>query len=281
MKFSVLIPVYAKENPEFFIKALNSIVTQTLKPSEIVVVKDGPLTDGLEKVIELFSKNYDNLFKIVSLEENVGLGDALNIGLKKCSYELVARMDSDDISMPYRFEKQIQVFDRDNKLDVCSGWVGEFDKDEKEIYYYRKVPENHDDIVRYLKIRSAINHPAVMYKKTSVEKAGGYQKMMFLEDYYLWVRMLLKGAKFYNIQEVLVNMRGGENMIKRRAGIAYAKSELKLLNEFKNIGFLTKDEYIRNIFIRVPIRLMPIGIIKFIYRFLRTKKINSEVFHKI
>lgn len=272
MTFSVLMSIYQKEKPEYFNRAMQSIWDeQTVKPDEIILVQDGPLTDELYKSIDKWKIKIGNIFKMIPLEKNVGLGDALNIGIRHCTYELIARMDTDDISLPNRFENQLKIFENSN-IDICSSWLSEFEDDELKIKSYKKLPENHDDIVRYAKVRCPINHPTVMYKKSAVEIAGGYQKMMLLEDYYLWGRMIVKGARFYNIQVVLLNMRAGDSMIQRRAGIVYAKSELRLLNEFKKIGFLTISEYIKNLFIRVPIRLMPIGILKFAYGLLRSKK---------
>lgn len=272
MKFSVLMSIYKKEEPKYFNRAMQSIWDeQTVKPDEIVLVQDGKLTDELYRAIEEWREKLGDVFKTIPLGQNVGLGDALNEGIKHCSYELIARMDTDDISLSDRFEKQLKVFDNSD-IDICSGWLSEFEDDEANIKSYKKLPEYHDEIVRYAKVRCPINHPTVMYKKSAVERAGGYQKMMLMEDYYLWGRMIVTGAKFYNIQDTLLNMRAGDSMLQRRAGIVYAKSELRLLNEFKKIGFLSTGEYIKNLSIRVPIRLMPIGILKFAYGFLRSKK---------
>lgn len=271
MNFSVLMSIYYKEKAKYLNRAMKSIWDeQIIKPNEIVLVQDGKLTQELYEEIGNWKEKLKDILVIVPLEQNVGLGDALNIGMKHCTYELIARMDTDDISLPNRFEKQLKVFENSD-IDICSGWLSEFEDDETKIKSYKKLPENHDDIVRYAKVRCPINHPTVMYKKSSVEKAGGYQKMMLMEDYYLWGRMIVKGARFYNIQDVLLNMRAGDSMIQRRAGMVYAKSELRLLNEFKKIGFLTTGEYIKNLFIRVPIRFMPIGILKFAYGLLRSK----------
>jgi len=263
--------IYHKEKLEYFNRAMQSIWDQQrVKPDEIVLVQDGELTEELYSCIHECKSKLGEVLKIIPLKQNVGLGDALNEGIKHCRYELIARMDTDDIALPDRFEKQLKVFENSD-IDICSGWISEFDKDETKIKSYKKLPENHDDIVRYAKVRCPINHPTVMYKKSAVEQAGGYQKMMLMEDYYLWGRMIVKGARFYNIQDVLLNMRAGDSMIQRRSGMLYAKSEIRLLNEFKKIGFLTTGEYIKNLFIRVPIRLMPIGILKFAYGFLRSK----------
>lgn len=263
--------IYYKEKAEHFDRAMKSIWDeQSVKPNEIVVVQDGKLTDDLYEAIDKWEKKLGEMLKVIPLAQNLGLGDALNIGIQNCSYELIARMDTDDISLPHRFEKQLKVFENSD-IDICSAWISEFEDDEANIKSYKKLPENHNDIVRYAKVRCPINHPTVMYKKSTVEKAGGYLKMISMEDYYLWGRMIMNGARFYNIQNVLLNMRAGDSMIQRRAGIIYAKSELKLLNEFRKIGFLTMSSYMKNLFIRIPIRIMPLGILKFVYKFLRSR----------
>ncbi|MBD3842507.1 MAG: glycosyltransferase, partial [Campylobacterales bacterium] len=239
-----------------------------VKPNEIVLVQDGKLTDDLYTVIGKWKSKLGNILKIIPLEQNVGLGDALNGGIKHCSYELVARMDTDDIALPDRFEKQLKAFE-EKDIDVCSGWISEFDKDEEEILSYRKLPELHHEIINFARKRCPINHPAVMYKKAVVEKAGGYQKMMWFEDYYLWGRMIVNGAKFYNLQEVLVNMRAGYAQLERRSGFEYAMSEFNLQKEFLKIGFINSFEFIRNVAIRFSSRVMPKILVKIIYKLLR------------
>ena len=269
MKFSVLMSIYHKEKPEYFNRAMFSIWDeQIIKPDEIVLIQDGPLTDELYKSIDKWKNKLGDVLKTIPLEKNVGLGDALNIGIKNCTHELIARMDTDDISLPDRFEKQLKVFE-DIDVDICSSWISEFDKDEKEILSFRKLPKTHDEIVNFAKKRCPINHPAVMYKKSAVEKAGSYGKFRFAQDYHLWARMIVNGAKFYNIQEPLVNMRAGYGQLERRSGLAYAKNELNLLKEFRKIGFLNNYEFTRNVAIRFTARILPKGIIKQIYKLLR------------
>jgi glycosyltransferase involved in cell wall biosynthesis len=269
MKFSVLMSIYHKENPEYFDRAMQSIWDeQTVKPDEIVLVQDGPLTDELYKSIDKWKNKLADVLKTIPLEKNVGLGDALNIGIQNCTHELIARMDTDDISLPNRFEKQLKIFE-DSDIDVCSAWISEFDKDENKILSFRKLPKTHNEIVKFAKKRCPINHPAVMYKKSAVEKAGSYGKFRFAQDYHLWARMIVNGAKFYNIQEPLVNMRAGYGQLERRSGLAYAKNELNLLKEFKKIGFLNNYAFARNVAIRFTARILPKSLIKIIYKKLR------------
>jgi glycosyltransferase involved in cell wall biosynthesis len=243
---------------------------QAVKPNEIVLVQDGKLTDELYKVIDEWKEKLGEVLKVIPLEQNVGLGDALNDGIKYCSYELIARMDTDDIALPNRFEKQLKAFG-DSDIDICSGWISEFDEDERQILSYRKLPQSHDEIVNFAKKRCPINHPAVMYKKSVVENSGGYKKMMRFEDYYLWARMVMSGAKFYNLQEVLVNMRAGYGQLERRSGLKYAISEVDLQKEFLKIGFINYFQFIRNVVIRFISRVVPKSLVKIIYKFLRKK----------
>ena len=272
MKFSVLMSIYIKEKPEYFNRCMESIWDeQTIKPNEIVLVEDGLLTEDLYIVIDEWKNKLSDVLKIVLLEHNLGLGDALNEGIKHCHHQLIARMDTDDIALFDRFEKQLKVFENSN-IDVCSSWVSEFDSDENEIISYRKVPEKHDEIISYSKMRNGINHPAVMYKKSAVEKAGGYKRMYNFEDYYLWIRMISNDTKFYNIQEPLVNMRAGYGQLERRSGVNYAFSELKFLYKLKQLNYLNYFEFIKNIFLKFPIRFMPKKFIKYIYKMLRNKR---------
>ena len=170
--------------------------------------------------------------------------------------------------MPDRFEKQLKVFENGD-VDICSSWVGEFEINENKIMQYRKVPKTHVEIVKFAKKRNPINHPAVMYKKSAVVKAGSYKKMVWFEDYYLWIRMILNEAKFYNIQEPLVKMRAGYGQLERRGGFKYAIEEVKFLNTLREIGFLTKTQFVKNVFIRFITRLMPKKVLKEIYKILR------------
>lgn len=270
MKFSVLMSIYFKEKSSNFNRAMQSIWDeQSIKPSEIILVEDGKLTDELYNAINLWKERLGQNLKVIKLKENLGLGDALAMGLKECSFELVARMDSDDISLPKRFEKQLEIFRTNENIDICSSWISEFETDEGNIYAYRKLPKSHNDIVKFAKLRSPINHPAAMFKKSAVLQAGNYQKMLLIEDYYLWVRMILKGFKFYNIQEVLVNMRAGKDQLTRRQGLKYAINELKVQYLFYKMGFLNLYEFLRNSLLKFSVRTMPKFILRIVYKILR------------
>lgn len=270
-QFSVLLSIYSKEKSEYFERAMQSIWDeQTIKPDEIVLVQDGVLNDCLDASIDKWQNKLGMRFKTITIEKRAGLGDALNIGLQDCRNELVARMDTDDIAMPLRFEKLLKMF-KHNQIDICSSWISEFDQDENKTLNYRKVPESHTKIVQYSKLRNPINHPSVMFKKSSVLDAGGYQHMPGFEDYYLWARMIKKGAHFANIPEALVKMRAGYSQLERRRGFEYAFNEIKFQNALYALGIINVFEYSRNGLIRFISRIMPKSILKNIYQVIRTK----------
>lgn len=261
--------IYYKENPKYFNRAMCSIWDeQILKPSEIVLVLDGKLTEELMQVILEWKNKLNEIMKIIVLEKNVGLGDALNIGLKECSCELVARMDTDDISLPNRFFEQIEIFDKNN-VDLCGSWIDEFDDNESKIISSRKVPEHNIEIIKFSKMRNPINHPTVMFKKQSVINAGNYKKMYSFEDYYLWIRMLMNDSDLYNIQKSLVKMRAGYNQLERRRGLKYLVYELKFWTRLYNIKYINFIELMKNLLIKLIIRIMPRTIVKNIYKLIR------------
>ena len=264
MKFSVLLSVYHKENPSYLRQSLESIENQTRQPDEIIMVKDGPLTDELESVLAEFEKRLSTL-KTVSLSRNSGLGIALNEGLKHCSYDLVARMDTDDICKLDRFEKQIAVFEQHPEYDLVSAWIEELVDTTDNIRSVRALPELPEQIYEYGRKRCPVNHPVTMFRKSSVMHAGGYQHFPYLEDYYLWVRMLLAGYKGYNIQEPLLHMRAGSAMYSRRAGWGYVKSQANMFKFMKQQGFIGNGQYVKSCVIRSGSSLAPNWLRKFMF----------------
>lgn len=269
--FSVLLSLYFKENPNHFRMALDSLFNQTLQPNEIVLVEDGPLTPELSGVVKEYAVRYP-IMKVVAMPVNQGLGKALNEGLQHCSYDLVARMDTDDVAKSDRFEKQLAVFEEHPEIDVCSAWIDEFVGDVSNVISTRRLPEQHEDIMLYAKSRNPINHPVVMFRKRAVLEAGGYQHFPLFEDYYLWVRMLMHGAKFYNIQESLLYFRTTLDMFRRRGGWKYACDEVRFQKTLLALGMITKVRFFQNIMIRFPARIMPNGVRAFLYkRLLRSK----------
>ena len=268
-KFSVLLSVYHKEQTSYMRLSLDSIFNQTVKPTEVILVEDGPLTPELYNVIDEYSQEHKEL-KVIKLAKNGGLGNALNEGMKHCSYELVARMDTDDVCKPHRFERQLQLFKEHPEVDVCSSWIDEFVDDTNNVVSLRKLPEQNDDIVKYAKGRCPVNHPAVMYRRSKVMEVGGYQG--FPEDSYLWVKLMMAGAVFYNIQESLIYFRTSDDVYKRRGGWKYAKDDIRAQWVFYRMGFLTFYDFIKNVLIRGTVRLMPNKLRVLIYnKLLRTK----------
>lgn len=263
--FSVLISVYYKENPTYLDSALKSVFEQTLMPNEVILIEDGKLTDELDKVINKFYEKYSKILKVVKYPKNRGLGIALHDGIMKCTNEIVFRMDSDDICDLKRFEKQMDAFISKN-VDVVGSNIIEYDENMKVVTGIRKVPENTEDIIKATKKRNPMNHMTVGFKKESVIASGNYQDMKFFEDYYLWARMIKKGYKFYNVQENLVNVRGGSDMIKRRGGINYIKPILNFEKALKRIGIINNFEFCFNIVTRVIISIVPNGFRYFLYK---------------
>lgn len=268
--YSVLMSVYAKEQPQFLKLAIESILNQTVIANEFVIVCDGPLTQELNYVLDFYYDKYKTLFKFIRLPQNLGLGLALREGIKYCSNELVARMDSDDISCLNRMQRQIQAFEEDKQLDFCSGYIAEFEIDPQNITAYRKVPCTHGDILEYAHKRNPMNHMAVMYKKSKVIEVGNYEDMKGFEDYLLWVKMLQGNCKAGNIDDILVYARTGNGMSKRRGGIKYLKQIVNIEYKFYQMGFLPKKEYVYNIVIRGSMTLVPDLFRRYIYKiFLR------------
>ena len=271
-QYSVLMSVYHKENAEYLRTAMDSIWNQTITTDDFVLVSDGPLTVELDAVIEKMEKEHPDTLHVVRLEENGGLGNALNEGIKHCKHELVARMDSDDISRPDRCERQLKVFQEHPDISVVSGIVEEFTTSTSEIEARRVPPKKQEEIISFAKKRNPFNHPCVMYKKSAVEAAGGYQDFYLLEDYYLWIRMLQKGSHGYNLQEPLLWMRAGSDMYKRRAGWKYAQSQKALFKYMKDSGFISGSQYMKSIAVRTASSITPNWLREFMFKTVMRKK---------
>lgn len=268
--FSVLLSLYKKELPSYLQQSLNSLFSQTLLPDEIILVKDGPLTTELDAVVSDYTARYP-ILKVIPLAQNQGLGKALNEGLKHCSYDLVARMDTDDIAKSDRFEKQMKVFKEHPELDLVGAWIDEFEGTPQNILSVRRVPETSEQIGAYCKRRCPVNHPVVMFRKSAVQAAGGYLHFPLFEDYYLWARMLRNGAKFYNIQESLLYFRTSPDMFKRRGGWKYAMDELRFQSMMRKMGMIDWKRFILNVSIRFPVRIIPNSLRGFFYKKLMRK----------
>lgn len=257
MEYSVLMSVYVKENPEVLRQSMESIRMQTAPTNDFVLVCDGPLNEELDAVISDMQRIIGDMLHVVRLQENAGLGNALNAGMRYCKNDLVARMDSDDIAYPDRCERQLTIFKHKSDVDICSGTVEEFSESTEKIEVQRIPPETHEEILAFAKKRNPFNHPCVMYRKEAVEAAGGYQDFYLLEDYYLWLRMLMDGRKGYNIQDPLLYMRAGSDLYKRRAGWKYAKAQCELFMFMKKKGLINSVNCIISCIIRVISSCVP------------------------
>lgn len=266
-RYSVLMSVYQKDSPVYLQAAIKSMLYQTEAPNEIVLVCDGPLTDKQNQVIEEYIDN----MKVLRLKENRGLGAALSEGIKLCKNEWVARMDSDDISISERCSLQLDYFEQHPEVDVLSGTLAEFEGSacsEKEalelVISYKNLPESHDELKKYICTRNPINHPCVMFRKSKVFEAGGYQPCYLFEDYDLWIRMYQRGAVFANIPKVLLYMRIN-HMYDRRGGVAYAKAIIKFFKKMYQNQLITMPQFFFIVGIRGLISLIPTKARRYIY----------------
>lgn len=270
--FSVCMSVYQKDRPEYFRIALKSIINQTIKPNEIVLVIDGPVSEDIENIINEYKQKY-SLIKTIRLPQNRGLGNALNIAVINASHSLIARMDSDDISLPDRFERQLLCFEKDSELSIIGGGITEFVEVDNNIVGYRICPLSDSKIKKNMKHRCAFNHMTVMMKKNDVIKVGNYQDWFWNEDYYLWVRMMEAGCKFQNLQEILVNVRVGADMYARRGGVKYFKSEATLQYYMLKHNIINGPQYSVNVFIRFLVQIiLPNKLRAFVFQNLFRKK---------
>jgi glycosyltransferase involved in cell wall biosynthesis len=255
MKFSVLMSVYTKEQPAYLKQAIDSVLNQTVAPDEVVIVEDGPLTSELYKVLDTYSAT--KTIKRFPLEKNQGLGKALNYGIKKCANGWIARMDSDDISVPDRFELQIDYISNHPEVGMIGSAIDEYDETMSHKTGVRTVPEIHEDIVQYMKSRNPFNHMTVIYKKQAVLEAGNYQDCPYFEDYYLWCRMAKNGTRFHNIQQSLVYARAGAGMIERRGGKSYAQNIYNFQKKIHALGLINTRQFIANTLIRSGVAIIP------------------------
>ena len=249
--------VYYKENPEFLSCAMDSMFNQTLPPDEFVLVCDGPLNEELDAVIREREEAFPDVLRTIRLPENGGLGRALGTGLKECRNSLVARMDSDDISRPDRCEKQVRYFADHPDISVLGGAISEFQTDPAVTYAMRTVPLEHTDIVAFSKSRNPFNHMSVMYRKEHILAAGNYQHFPYLEDYFLWIRVFIKGYRGHNLSDVLVDARVGNGMINRRSGVEYAKTQKNLFSYMLQKGYISRPQYIKAVTGRSVMAIAP------------------------
>jgi len=257
MSLSVLLPVYRNDHPEHLETSINSIVTQTRQPEELVIVQDGPIPDSLDEVVRNSKIESDLAVKIVRLERNSGLGTALRVGMRHCESEYVARMDADDLAVPHRFETQMNFLESNPEIDIVGSYITEFADSSEETLALRKVPTDHESIAKMARFRSPFNHGTVVLRRDMAMKAGNYRTVDRMEDWDLWSRMLLAGALGANIPEVLLKVRAGESLYERRGGWEYAREEIRQQVDFLRREFVTSGQFVRNLLLRVPLRCLP------------------------
>lgn len=274
MNFSVCTSVYKNDNSEFIKVALDSLlVNQTVKPTEVVLVQDGPVPYETSRVIQGYIDNYGERFHIIKLDKNGGLGNALKIGVDNAKYDIIARMDSDDIASPDRFEKQLAFLEAHPECDIVGGQITEFIGEPSNIVGRREVPQDNEDIYKYMKSRCAFNHPTVMFRKSAVLSVGNYKDWFWNEDYYLWIRMMMKGCMMANLPDVLVNMRSGLDQYSRRGGKKYFDSEMGIKKLMLDNGLISKSEYLVNYIERFIIQLLlPNSVRGWVFRTFARKK---------
>lgn len=276
-KYSVLMSVYAKENPDFLCESMLSMYNQTVPTDDFVLVCDGPLNEDLDKVIAEMQKKFGKRMRVFRLEKNQGLGLALRFGVEKCKNELIARMDSDDIAVENRIEKELAILEKMD-VDVVGSNVVEYDENMEQTFGVRKVPEKNEDIVKFAKRRNPVNHMSVCFKKSKVIDVGNYEHIPGFEDYYLWVRMIVQDCKFYNVQEPLMKVRGGVQMVRRRGGLKYLKGILEFQKILHKNKIISVFRAFINVFERLTVALAPNFLRGKLYSKVLRDSVNSQSF---
>jgi glycosyltransferase involved in cell wall biosynthesis len=262
--FSLLIPVYDGDRPDYLRRAFRSAVgDQTVRPNQVIIVRDGPVREELAACLEELRRSSPVPVTFVPLERNSGLGPALDQGLAASQFDVVARMDADDVAMPHRFEVELPLI---AGADIVGAGLLEFVSDTDDIVGQRVPPTGPDKIQRYARLHDPFNHPTVVYRRSAVLAAGGYGDLPLMEDYALFARMLSNGVRAVNVTEPLVYYRVGATAFKRRGGAGLLRSELRLQREFRRYGFTTLAEYLRNVLVRGGYRLIPWWARRAVYR---------------
>lgn len=270
--YSVLMSVYRKERPDFLRQSMQSIYDQTVPTNDFVLVCDGPLTKGLEDVINEMQEKFGKRLRIICNEENHGLGHCLRTGIPECKNDLIARMDSDDVSKKDRCEKELAVFVRHPNYSAVGSLVGDFKETPDKLDSIRKVPETNDEIIKFVKWRSPMNHPSVMFRKKDILTVGNYPEVRNCQDWYLWTNLLMNGYKLFNVQEVLVYMREDDTTFKRRSGLRYFRIQKQLYKKMRKAKFISAPQYVVAVSVRFCSALAPNGLRRALFkRFMREK----------
>lgn len=269
VNYSVLMTIYEKDNPSYVRASIESMLSQTIKTNDFVIVCDGPIPEQLSTILFQYEEKYPHLFNIVKLESNVGLGAALRTGLDYCKNEFVARMDDDDLSRPNRCEIELRAFSSDTDLDICGSYVSEFENDITNPIRIKSVPINHAEIVKFSKRRNPFNHSSVMFKKSRIMEVGNYSNMRTNQDVELWVRALNCGLKGMNIDFPLVDFRFDSNTYKRRKQWKNVKLLIKVWKGFRKKKYCSYFDYFHVFLSQIAIFILPTGMIKWAYNHLR------------
>lgn len=268
--YSVIMSVYHKVNPEHLRISIESILNQTFRTNEFILIKDGKLTEEQEKVLDKIIKDNKSIFKIHSFEENRGAGPAYNVGIDMCTNKWAAIMDSDDFAVPEKFEKQMKYLSNHDDIDAIGTNAVEFLNDMENIVSTRIMPESNEDIIKFGHGRCPLIQPTVIFKVESVKKAGSYQESKLTEDYDLYIRMIMNGCKFYTYQEILYYIRTSEDFFKRRGGFKYLKPILGFKYKYYKKGFFTTGQFLKTACSSLVVAIMPNFLRTFIYKkFLR------------
>ena len=271
VEFSLLLCTYKNDKPEHLKECLDSITAGTVPPSEMIIVKDGPLSAELDDVIN--STHFPFEVNIIALPNHRTQGIARREGVIAAKHEWIALMDSDDIMVPDRFEKQLDEIVKNPKVNIIGGQIAEFDKDSACVHAIRGVPLSNNDIKARLTTRNPFNAMTVMFKKTAAIKAGNFRYFPGFEDYDLWARMISQGAICHNCKDVIVYARTGSGMYSRRKGLRYIKQEWRIQRELRQLGIITIWKFAANILMRIPVRMFPSIVIKNIYFYFMRSKI--------
>jgi glycosyltransferase involved in cell wall biosynthesis len=264
-RLSLLLPVWQRDRPDYLATAFRStVVDQTRRPDHVVVVRDGPVASPLATCIAELADTSPVPVDVLELDRNVGLGPALDAGLDACRYDVVARMDADDISLPHRFAVQMPIVEAGADL-VGSGLL-EFGEGADDVVGRRTPPTDPDDIRARSRFADPFNHPTVVYRRGLVRAVGGYGDFALMEDYLLWAKMIAAGARVANVAEPLVLYRVGAGAYRRRGGLAQLRTELGLQRRLRALGFTTRAQCARNVVLRGGYRLVPEGVRRAAYR---------------
>jgi len=262
--FALLVPVYDGDRPDFIRRAFRSAVDeQTIRPDQVILVRDGPVRDEVAECLEEVRRRAPVPVTFVPLQRHRGLGPALDRGLAASWFDVIARMDADDVAMPHRFEIELPLI---ADADIVGAGLLEFVEDTDDIVGQRVPPTDPGQIQRYARMHDPFNHPTVVYRRSAVLAAGGYGDLPLMEDYALFARMLAGGARAINVAEPLVFYRVGRESFKRRGGTALLCCELRLQREFRRHGFISPAEYLRNVLVRGGYRLIPWWCRRAVYR---------------